>query len=78
VRSTLGHPSRFLLEGDVEVDETYIGGYRPGWNGRGAGKAGVVLAVERRQKTAGSLRLLQIPNATRVVLNWFRAPSCTR
>jgi transposase-like protein len=60
-----------LLEGDIEVDETYIGGYRPGWNGRGVGKTGVAVAVERREKTAGSMRLLQIPNATRVVLNAF-------
>lgn len=71
VRSTLAHNPLFRLKGDVEVDETYIGGYRPGWNGRGAGKAGVAVAVERRKKTAGSMRLAQIPNATRVVLNEF-------
>jgi transposase-like protein len=71
VRSTLAHNPLFPLKGDIEVDETYIGGYRPGRNGRGVGKTGVAIAVERRDKTAGSLRLLQIPNATRVVLNAF-------
>lgn len=35
------------------------------------GKTGVAIAVERWEKTAGSMRLLQIPNATRVVLNSF-------
>jgi transposase-like protein len=71
VRSTLAHNPLFPLKGDIEVDETYIGGYRPGRNGRGVGKTGVAIAVERREKTAGSLRLLRIPNATRVVLNAF-------
>jgi transposase-like protein len=71
VRSTLTHNPLFLLEGDVEVDETYVGGYRPGRNGRGVGKTGVAIAVERREKTAGSMRLLRIPNATKAVLNSF-------
>jgi transposase-like protein len=35
------------------------------------GKTGVAIAVERRGKTAGSIRLIQVPNATRVVLNSF-------
>jgi transposase-like protein len=71
VRSALTHNPRFPLEGDVEVDETYVGGYRPGRNGRGVGKTGVAIAVERREKTAGSLRLTQIPRATKAVLTSF-------
>lgn len=71
VRSALAHNPVFRLEGNVEVDETYVGGHRPGRLGRGVGKTGVAIAVERREKTAGSMRLLQIPNATRVVLNSF-------
>jgi len=31
----------------------------------------VAIAVERREKTAGSMRLLRIPNATKAVLNSF-------
>lgn len=31
----------------------------------------MAVAVERRERTAGSLRLVQIPNATRAVLNAF-------
>ena len=71
VRSALAHHPLFPLEGDVEVDETYIGGYRAGWNGRGVGKTGGAIAIERREKTAGSMRLVKIPRATRVVLNSF-------
>ncbi len=71
VRSTLAHNPLFPLQGDVEADETYVGGYRPGRNGRGVGKTGVAIAVERREKTAGSMRLTVIPRATRVVLTSF-------
>lgn len=71
MRSPLAHNPLFPLEGDVEVDETYIGGDRPGRNGRGVGKTGVAIAVERREKTAGSLRITQIPRATTAVLTSF-------
>ena len=71
VRSTRTQNPLLRPEGDVEVDETYAGGYRPGRNARGVGKTGVAVAVERREKTAGSMRLLQIPNATRAVSNSF-------
>jgi len=60
-----------LLEGHIEADETYIGGYRKGWNGRGAGKVGVAIAVERRGRTAGCVRLAVIPGATTAVLTSF-------
>ena len=60
-----------LLTGDVEADETYIGGYRPGWKGRGVGKVGVAIVVERRGRTAGSARLAVIPRATTAVLTSF-------
>jgi hypothetical protein len=30
--------------GDIEADETYIGGYRKGRNGRGVGNVGVAIA----------------------------------
>ncbi|MFC2020370.1 IS1595 family transposase [Chloroflexota bacterium] len=47
IRSLLGD-TQTVLKGDVEVDETYIGGKRHGTRGRGAeGKTAVVSAVER-------------------------------
>jgi transposase-like protein len=64
------HPAQ-CLNGDVEADETYIGGHRPGQLGRGVGKTGVAIAVERRAKTAGKVRLAVIPRATTAVLTSF-------
>jgi transposase-like protein len=71
LRSSLTTLPAPLLTGDVEADETYIGGYRAGWKGRGAGKAGVAIVVERRGRTAGSVRLAVIPRATTAVLTSF-------
>ena len=71
VRSSLGPNPLSRLRGDVEADETYVGGYRPGRNGRGVGKTGVAIAVERREKTAGAARLAVIPRATTAVLTSF-------
>jgi hypothetical protein len=49
VRSVLVRPGRELLQGRVEVDETYIGGIAPGLSGgRAKGKKALVaIAVER-------------------------------
>ena len=42
------------LEGEVEVDETYVGGKRKGRRGRGAaGKTIVIGAVERKRRDRG-------------------------
>jgi hypothetical protein len=71
LRSGLGAQRSRRLKGAVEADETYIGGYRPGRNGRGVGKTGVAIAVERRAKTAGAVRLAVIPRATTAVLTSF-------
>jgi transposase-like protein len=68
LRSGLSALPAPLLEGDIEADETYIGGYLRGWNGRGAGNVGVAIAVERRGRTAGCIRLAVIPGATTAVL----------
>ena len=64
------HPVR-RLKGEVEADETYIGGHRPGRLGRGVGKKGVAIVVERRARTAGAVRLAVIPRATTAVLTSF-------
>ena len=55
----------------MEADETYLGGPRPGRLGRGVGKTGVAIAVERRTRTAGSVRLSVIPRATTAALTSF-------
>ena len=53
------------LDGHVEVDETYVGGHRPGKRGRGAeGKTIVFGMVER----GGDLQTHVVPNAKRKTL----------
>jgi transposase-like protein len=57
----------------VEVDETFIGGVKPGKRGRGvAGKALVVIAVEQlAPKGFGWARMAVIPDATAPTLRAF-------
>lgn len=51
--------------GEVEVDETFIGGVKPGKRGRGAyGKSLVFIAAEIRGVAIGRIRLKVIPDAT--------------
>lgn len=57
---------RKQLSGNVEVDETYVGGVkRGGKRGRGATKSIVVIAVEVKDpKGFGRVRLRHIPDAS--------------
>jgi transposase-like protein len=66
-------PGRDHLIGTVEVDETFIGGIKPGKRGRGAaGKALVAVAVEiLSPKGFGRCRLRIIPNAQAPSLRSF-------
>ncbi len=59
-------PGRAKLSGIVEVDETYLGGSRPGKRGRGAeNKVLVLIAVEDKGKEGyGRIRLAQVPDAS--------------
>ena len=72
-RSAMGHLGRDRLSGNVEVDETLIGGVHAGKRGRGAvGKALVAVAVEQNQpKGFGRCRLQFISNAERKTLRTF-------
>lgn len=65
LRISMVRPGRERLSGTVEVDETYIGGERPGKRGRGAaGKSLVLIAVEDKGKQIGRIRLRRIPDAS--------------
>jgi transposase-like protein len=56
---------RDRLSGRIEVDETYIGGEKPGKRGRGAlGKSLVVIAAEKDGKRIGRIRLVRVPDAS--------------
>lgn len=58
-------PGRDRLSGTVEVDETYIGGKKPGKRGRGAaGKELVVVAVEDKGDHFGRIRLRHVRDAS--------------
>ena len=58
LRSVMVVPGRGLLSGEVEVDETYVGGQKHGARGRGAeGKTPVLVAVEIRDGRLGRCRL---------------------
>jgi transposase len=54
------------LDGDVEVDETYIGGKRAGKRGRGAGGKSIVVGMQDRD---GDLRSTIVPDVKRVTLH---------
>lgn len=70
LRRAMVRPDRDHLSGIVEVDETYIGGPRPGKRGRGAeGKALVFVAVEKAGGRIGRIRLKRVPNASSESLN---------
>ncbi|MCJ7744148.1 MAG: IS1595 family transposase, partial [Dehalococcoidales bacterium] len=72
LRASMVRSGRDKLSGLVEVDETYIGGERPGKTGRGAeGKAIVAGAVDIRGKYANRVRLKVIPNVTGASLTTF-------
>lgn len=64
LRAAMVSPDRTPLAGQVEVDETYLGGPERGGQGKG-GKAVIVGAVEVRESGAGRLRLRLVPSANR-------------
>lgn len=65
LRIAMVRPGRERLSGNVEVDETYIGGKRTGKRGRGAsGKSLVLIAVEDKENHLGRIRLRRVPDAS--------------
>jgi transposase-like protein len=58
-------PGRDRLNGPVQVDEIYVGGYHPGKRGRGAiGKTLVLVAVEDKDGRPGRIRLHKVKDAS--------------
>ena len=69
LRLAMVRAGRDRLEGPVEVDETYIGGPKPGKRGRGAaGKTLVLVAVEDKDRRPGRIRLHKVKNASGAIL----------
>lgn len=73
LRRAMVRPGRDLLSGTVEVDETYVGGKKPGKRGRGAaGKALVGIAVEDKgEEGIGRIRLVHLEDASSHSLTSF-------
>ncbi len=64
-RRAMVRPSRDRLSGELEVDESYIGGVAPGKPGRGAKKkTAVAIAVEKRGRGMGRIRLARIADTS--------------
>lgn len=66
LRRAMVRPGREKLSGIVEIDETYVGGSKPGKRGRGAeGKVLVVIAVEDKEELGfGRIRLGSVEDAS--------------
>jgi transposase-like protein len=77
IRSVLVAPGRERLHGEVEVDETFVGGKDPDRDGRGGDKVLVIGAVElvpgreKGSQRAGRLRLRAVPDASAASLASF-------
>ncbi len=73
LRRAMVRPGRDKLSGLVEIDETYVGGKKPGKRGRGAeGKALVGIAVEDKEEEGiGRIRLWHLEDASGASLTPF-------
>lgn len=73
LRRAMVRPGRDCLSGNVEVDETFIGGEKHGKRGRGAtGKVLAGIAVEDKgDEGIGRIRLGIVPDASAVSLTAF-------
>src|SRR5439155_20894632 len=75
LRRAMVNVAREPLHGEVEIDETWIGGTQAGLRGsrqlKGRKAALVVVAVEKRGRSSGRLRMGVIPDFTKKAMNNF-------
>ncbi len=72
LRRAMVRPGRDRLTGRVEVDETYLGGAKPGKRGRGAaGKILIVVAAQEDGAGIGRIRMRRVPDASAASLQPF-------
>lgn len=65
IRRAMVSPTRDMLKGTVQIDETFWGGEKPGKRGRGAeGKTLILIAVEHIESKPGRVRLQKIPDTS--------------
>ena len=78
LRRAMVRPGRDRLGGEVEVDETYVGGLAEGPRGRGSQKKALVsIAAEIDGKGIGRIRLARIADASAQSLRAFVEASVT-
>jgi transposase-like protein len=78
LRRAMVRPGRDRLSGEVEVDETYVGGLAEGPRGRGSQKKALVsIAAEIDGKGIGRIRLARIADASAQSLRAFVEASVT-
>lgn len=61
LRRGMVRPGREVLSGEVEVDETLVGGFRPGKHERKARNI-VIIAAEIREGGTGRIRIARLPD----------------
>ncbi|MBI2812548.1 MAG: IS1595 family transposase [Candidatus Melainabacteria bacterium] len=72
LRQAMVRPNRDFLSGEVEVDETLVGGPQAGRHGRDIeGKSLVVIAAERNGDKTGRIRMQRIAHAGSSMLEGF-------
>lgn len=72
LRAAMVSPSRQPLQGEVEVDECYLGGKEKNFKGRQTEKKAIVVcAVEKNSKGFGRIRLQLVPDVTQDSLEAF-------
>ncbi len=65
LRRAMVRADRKALDGEVEVDETFVGGFHPGTRGREVSrKALVAIAVECRGEGSGRIRLRRVADSS--------------
>lgn len=75
LRRAMVNAAREPLHGEVEIDDTWVGGHQAGLRGsrqlKGRRAAIVVVAVEKRGETSGRLRMAVIPNFKQTTMFQF-------
>ena len=75
LRRAMVNTAREPLHGDVEMDDTWVGGPQPGLRGsrqlKGRKAALVLVAVEKRGDTSGRVRMALLPDLKEVTVHTF-------
>ena len=82
LRRAMVNAARDPLYGEVEVDDTWVGGEQAGLRGsrqlKGRRAALVLVAVEKRGKSSGRVRMRVIPDFKAKTILPFRSLACCR